>query len=154
MEKEHIIQRLKEKGLKITSQRRAIIDVLVAQGHIHPGASFIHREAKKNHKNLSLSTTYATINEFIRQGIIKLLEFDGRESRFEGNLNEHINLICNRCGKIIDYNAFVYVDRMDVAKTTGFFITSNRWEYYGYCQECSKDQNSASLAGEPHKRCF
>jgi len=152
MEKESIIERLKEKGLSITSQRLAIIDVLVEQGHIHPGASFIYREARKTHKSLSLSTTYATINEFIRYGIIKALEFDGRENRCEGNLDEHINLICDRCGKIIDYRAPVYVDRMDVAKKTGFVITSNRWEYYGYCQDCGKDWNNASLTGEPRKR--
>jgi Fur family peroxide stress response transcriptional regulator len=152
MEKESIIQWLKEKGLSITSQRLAIIDVLVERGHIHPGAYFIYREARKKHKNLSLSTTYATINELIRYGIIKALEFDGRENRCEGNLDEHINLICDRCGKIIDYKAPVYVDRMDVAKTTGFVITSNRWEYYGYCQDCGKDWNNASLTGEPRKR--
>ncbi|MDD5099541.1 MAG: transcriptional repressor, partial [Syntrophales bacterium] len=91
MEKESTIQRLKEKGLKITGQRLAIIDVLVEQGHIHPGASFIYREARKKQKSLSLSTTYATIKEFIRCGIIKALEFDEREDRCEGNLDEHIN---------------------------------------------------------------
>ena len=144
MEKESIIQRLKEKGLSITSQRLAIIDVLVEQGHIHPSASVIYREAKKSQKNLSLSTTYATLNEFIRYGIIKALEFDGKESRYEGNLDEHINLICNRCGKIIDYKVPVYVDRIYVTKTTGFVITGNRWEYYGYCERCRKDRDNDS----------
>ena len=138
MEKESIIQRLKEKGLKITSQRLAIIDVLVEQGHIHPGASFICREARKKHRSPSLSTTYATINELIRYGIIKALELTKRENRCEGNLDEHINLICDRCGKIIDYQAPVYVNRMNVAKTTGFVITSSRREYYGYCRDCGE----------------
>jgi Fe2+ or Zn2+ uptake regulation protein len=154
MEKESIIERLKEKGLRITSQRLAIIDVLVEQGHIHPGAYFIYREARKKHKNLSLSTTYATINELIRYGIIKALEFDGRENRCEGNLDEHINLICDRCGKIVDYKPPVYVDRMNVRKTKGFVITSSRCEYYGYCQDCSKDRDSASPRGEARKRRF
>jgi len=152
MEKESIIQCLKEKGLSITSQRMAIIDVLVEQGHTHPGASVIYHEARKKHKSLSLSTTYATINEFIRYGIIKALEFGGRENRCEGNLDEHINLICDRCGKIIDYKAPFYVDRMNVAKTTGFVITNNRWEYYGYCQDCGKHPHTVSPSGEPRKR--
>jgi Fur family transcriptional regulator, peroxide stress response regulator len=145
MEKEFIIQRLKEKGLSITSQRLAIIDVLVEQGHIHPGASFIYHEAKKKHKSLSLSTTYATVNEFIRYGIIKALEFDGRENRCEGNLGEHINLICDRCGKIIDYKAPLSVDQDDVAKKTGFTITNNRLEYYGYCRDCSQDKRRGKV---------
>ena len=119
---------------------------------MHPGASFIYREARKKQKSLSLSTTYATINEFIRYGIIKSLEFDGRENRCEGNLEEHINLICNGCGKIVDYRAPVYVDRRDVAKATGFVITSNRWEYYGYCQDCTNDRDSVPPAGGPRKR--
>lgn len=152
MEKETVIQHLKEKGLSITSSRLAIIDVLVEQGHHHPGASFIYREARKKHKSLSLSTTYATINEFIRHGIIKALEFDGRENRCEGNLDEHVNLICDRCGAIIDYKVPVSVDRVDVAKTTGFVITGNRWEYYGYCQDCSNNRDHASTAGKPRKR--
>ena len=154
MEKESIIQRLKEKGLSITSQRLAIIDVLVEQGHIHPGAYFIYREARKKHKNLSLSTTYATINEFIQYGIIKAIEFDERENRCESNLDEHINLICDRCGKIVDYQTSGYVDRTTVAKTKGFVITSSRCEYYGYCQDCSNDRDSASPAGAPRKRRF
>jgi Fur family transcriptional regulator, peroxide stress response regulator len=151
MEKESIIQRLQEKGLSITSQRLAIINVLVEQGHLHPGASFIYREARKKHKSLSLSTTYATINEFVRHGIIKALEFDGKENRCEANLDEHINLICDRCGKIVDYKAPISVDRLDVASTMGFVITSNRWEYYGYCQDCSNNGDNASPAREPRR---
>jgi len=154
MEKESIMQRLKEKGLKITRQRLAIIDVLIEQGHTHPGASFIYREARKKHKSLSLSTTYATINELVRYGIIKALEFDERENRCESNLDEHINLICDRCGKIIDYQATGYIDRTKVAKTKGFVITGSRCEYYGYCQDCGKDRDSASPAGQPRKRRF
>ncbi|PKN32764.1 MAG: hypothetical protein CVU61_16660 [Deltaproteobacteria bacterium HGW-Deltaproteobacteria-19] len=150
MEKETIIQRLKEKGLSITSPRLAIIDVLVEQGHLHPGASFIYHEARKKHKSLSLSTTYATINEFNRHGIVKALEFDGKENRCEVNLDDHINLICNRCGKIIDYHPLLSVDRTDVAKATGFVITGNRTEYYGYCQDCSRDRDSASPSGKQH----
>jgi Fur family peroxide stress response transcriptional regulator len=152
MKKDAIIERLKEKGLSITKQRLAIIDVLVAHGHSHPGASFVYREARKKHKSLSLSTTYATINEFIRFGIMKALEFDAKENRCEVNQDEHINLICERCGKIVDYQVPFYVDRSEMARKTGFVITGNRWEYYGQCQGCSKDRGNGSRKGEPYQR--
>lgn len=153
MEKESIIQRLKQNGLRITRQRLAIIDVLIAERHLHPGVSMIYREARKRNKSLSLSTTYATIHEFVRCGIIRALEFDGKESRCEGNFDEHINLICNRCETIIDYRASVYAHRMDVVQTAGFVITGGRWEYYGYCRDCSIDQEIASPAKEsPEER--
>ena len=142
MLKESIIKQLKEKGLKVTPQRIAIIDVLIEQGDLHPSARLVYKAAKKKKKSLSLSTTYATLDEFSRHGIIKTLEFDKMENRYETNLQEHINLICERCKKIIDYKVSIGVDQRDVAEKTGFSITDTRLEYYGYCGECRKDKGS------------
>jgi Fe2+ or Zn2+ uptake regulation protein len=134
--KESIITQLKKKGLKVTPQRMAIVEVLIEQGDLHPGARFIYEEAKKKKKSLSLSATYATLNELSRYGIIKMLQFDKMENRYEGNLEEHINLICERCKKILDYKVPIIVDQRGVAKKTGFSVTDARLEYYGYCKEC------------------
>ncbi|KUG22568.1 peroxide stress regulator perr, fur family [hydrocarbon metagenome] len=138
--KESIIQKLQDKGLRLTSQRLAIIDVLLRKGHLHPGARFIYKEAKKKCPGLSLSSVYANINELSRYGIIKSLEFDGKENRCEGNLEEHVNLICQHCGKITDFDIPVSLNQSEIAKKTGFMITKNRLEYYGYCVECTKSK--------------
>ncbi|MBN1363169.1 MAG: transcriptional repressor [Syntrophaceae bacterium] len=138
LSKESIIKKLEEKGLRLTSQRLAIIDVLIKKGHLHPGASFIYKETKKKCPRLSLSSVYANINELCRYGIIKSLEFDGKENRCEGNLKEHVNLICKHCGEITDFEIPVSLNQKEVAKKTGFMITNNRLEYYGYCGECTK----------------
>ena len=74
--KESIIKRLRQKGLKVTPQRLAIIEVLIEQRDSHPGARLVYEEAKKKKKSVSLSTTYATLNELSRHGIIKTLQFD------------------------------------------------------------------------------
>jgi len=142
MTKESIITQLKEKGLKVTAQRLAIIEVLLEKRDLHPGAALVYKEAKKKKKRLSLSATYATLNELSRHGIIKTLQFDKMENRYEGNLEEHINLICERCKKILDYKVPITVDQRGVAKKTGFSITDTRLEYYGYCRECRKEKRS------------
>jgi Fur family peroxide stress response transcriptional regulator len=142
MTKESIIKQLKENGLKITPQRLAIIEVLLEKRDLHPGARLLYNEAKKKKKSLSLSTTYATLNELSRHGIIKTLQFDKMEDRYEGNLEEHINLICERCKKILDYKVSVGVDQREVAKKTGFSITDTRLEYYGLCRECREEEGS------------
>jgi Fur family peroxide stress response transcriptional regulator len=140
--KESIIKQLRERGLKITPQRLAIIEVLVEQGNLHPGARLVYEEAKKKKRSLSLSTAYATLNELSRHGIIKTLQFDRMENRYDGNLEEHINLICERCKKILDYKVPIAVDQRVLAKKTGFSITDSRLEYYGYCKECRADKGS------------
>jgi Fur family transcriptional regulator, peroxide stress response regulator len=133
---ESIKRQLKAKGLKLTPQRLAIIEVLIEKGDSHPGASSVYEEAKKRKKSLSLSTTYATLNELSRLGIIKTLQFDSMENRYEGNLEDHINLICAHCGRIIDYMIPPLADQQEIAKKTGFSVTDSRLEYYGYCGDC------------------
>ena len=136
--KESIIKQLKERRLKVTPQRLAIIEALVEQRSLHPAAHLIYKEAKRKKKSLSLSTTYATLNELTRHGIIKILQFDKMENRCEGNLEEHINLVCERCKKILDYKISIAFDQRDVTKKTGFSVTDTRVEYYGVCRECSE----------------
>jgi len=122
--------------MKLTPQRLAIIEVLVEKRDLHPGARLVYEEAKKRRKSLSLSTTYATLNELSNLGIIKKLQFDSIENRYEGNLGEHLNLVCERCGKIIDYEVSPVARRQEIAKRTGFSVTDTRLEYYGYCRKC------------------
>ena len=98
-----MIKQLREKRLKLTSQRLAIIEVLVNKTPVHPSANLVYREGRKKVKGLSLSTVYSTLNELFKHGIIKMLEFDKMENRYETNLTEHINLICKGCKKIISF---------------------------------------------------
>jgi len=133
-----ILRKLKESGLKLTSQRLAIIEVLMENTLLHPGASYIYQKAKKKVKGLSLSTVYYTLNELSTQGIIKMLEFDKMENRFETNMTDHINLVCKGCKKILDYKPAFIIDANEIAKQCRFRVTDSRFEYYGYCQECRK----------------
>jgi Fur family transcriptional regulator, peroxide stress response regulator len=134
--REELIRQLREKGLKITPQRLAIVDALVENRELHPGTNLIYAEALKRTKRVSLSTVYATLGEFSQQGLIKSLEFDRMENRYEGNLEEHINLVCRRCGKITDYPLPPSGLAKDIAREAGFVVTEARMEYYGNCRDC------------------
>jgi Fur family peroxide stress response transcriptional regulator len=138
MNRESVLKELKKKGLKVTPQRLAIIEALAVLRNLHPGAGDVYRAAKKMHKSLSLSTTYATLSQLSAHGIIKTLEFDATENRYEANTEEHVNLICVGCGKILDYEVAKPADPGEVEERTGFSVTDTRLEYYGYCAECRK----------------
>jgi Fe2+ or Zn2+ uptake regulation protein len=138
MLKESIIKRMRERRLKLTPQRLAVIEVLAEKTPLHPSASFIYREAKKKVRGISLSTVYSSLNELSRHGIIKMLEFDKMENRYEGNTLDHINLICKGCKKIMDYKVPIVIDSKEVVRKARFWVTETRLDYYGYCQECRK----------------
>jgi Fe2+ or Zn2+ uptake regulation protein len=136
--KDSILKKMKAKGLKLTPQRIAIVEALVKKSPLHPAAGLIYQEAGKTLKGLSLSTVYSTLSELSKHGIIKMLEYDRMENRFEGNIEAHINLVCKGCKKIIDYQLPVFIDLKEVAKKASFLVTDTRLEYYGYCQECTQ----------------
>jgi Fur family transcriptional regulator, peroxide stress response regulator len=135
--KQSIIEKMREEGLKLTPQRMAVIEVLI-ENPFHPSANLIYHEARNKVKSLSLSTVYSVLNELSKHGIIKMLEFDKMENRYETNTALHINLICKGCKKIADYKFPFRIDTDDVKKKSGFRVTDSRFEYYGYCQECGK----------------
>jgi Fe2+ or Zn2+ uptake regulation protein len=119
--KQSLIKKMREKGLKLTPQRLAIVDVLLDKNLLHPSARVIYDAAKLRTKGLSLSTVYLTLGELSRHGIIKTLEFDKMENRYDGNITDHINL-----------------DSREVTRKTKFWVTDTRLEYYGYCQKCKQ----------------
>lgn len=136
--RENLISQLREKGLKVTPQRVAIIDALVENRHAHPGATLIYNEASKKAPRVSLSTVYATLKEFSENGLIVQMEFDRVENRYDVDLSEHINLICKRCGTIIDFQIPETIEPKDIARKSGFVVTDTRMEFHGYCRDCLK----------------
>ena len=91
--KSAILRRLKEARLKLTSQRLAIIEALMENHALHPSASLLYQRAKKKVKGLSLSTVYYTLNELSKRGIIKMLEFDKMENRYDGNISDRKSVV-------------------------------------------------------------
>ena len=130
-----IINKLKARGLKITPQRRAIIEAFAENALLHPSANVIYEEAKKKRPGISLSTIYYTLNELSKKGIINVLEFEKMDNRHEGNTEVHIHLICKRCENIIDIFPRLF-NPDDMVKNVDFLVTDTRFEYYGYCSKC------------------
>ena len=126
---------LRAAGSRISSQRRAIIDYL-ASATSHPSARQIFHEVRKNHPNLSLATVYNTLGVLIRMSLIKVMQFDVTDNRYEPNVAPHINLICTSCGRIEDLGQGVPVQPEEIREKVGFEVLDSRLEYYGLCAKC------------------
>jgi Fur family ferric uptake transcriptional regulator len=134
--KKFLIKKTRGEDIKLTPQQLATVDVPVEKNLVHPSTRVIYDAAKRGTKGLSLSTVYFTLNELSKHGIIKMLEFDKIENRYEGTLTDHINLICKECYGITDYKIPTVIDSKQVIRKTKFWVTDTRLEYYGYCQKC------------------
>lgn len=88
-----------------------------------------------------MSTVYYTLNTFKRDGAVKELEFCDMENRYEGNIADHLDLICQSCGAIEDYTGKMLLPRRQVETATGFAVNKIRFEYYGHCRKCRQKQH-------------
>jgi Fur family peroxide stress response transcriptional regulator len=128
---------MRERGLRITPQREAILEYLLSTED-HPSARQVWKAARKKVPGISLSTVYSSLAELSRLRLIKELEFNEMENRYEGNLAQHINLICTKCGRISDYMTAHTIDMEQVRETTRFRAFQSRFELYGTCTDCAE----------------
>lgn len=131
---EQIVTNLREEGFRITPQRVAIVDY-VLNTEEHPSAEQIHNIVKKKYPMVSLSTVYKTLDLLKQKQLVKQIEIGG-EARFDGHTDEHINLICMKCGKIEDLDEDLKEIQARAAKKSKYQIVKSSFELFGYCSMC------------------
>ncbi|KMK90446.1 MULTISPECIES: peroxide-responsive transcriptional repressor PerR [Rossellomorea] len=132
------ISTLKETGVRITPQRHAILEFLI-ESMAHPTADDIYKALEGKFPNMSVATVYNNLRVFREVGLVKELTYGDASSRFDFVTTEHYHVICDSCGKIVDFH-YPGLDEVEhlASHVTGFKVNSHRMEIYGTCPECSK----------------
>lgn len=133
-----IIALLKENGLKATPQRLAICRLVISSKE-HPTADMIFNKVKRDYPSISHATVYKTISLLKNLGLIVELNFHNSHSRFDSNVNLHVNIVCPNCNKIIDYQSELVVKFYKTLESEvgGNFI-GQRFDIYKKCKECNE----------------
>ena len=126
---------LKGRGFKLTPQRRTIVEILT-RDKSHPSALNVFLVARELHPKISLSTVYSTLSLLKSFRLVKELEFEAMDNRYDADTDHHINLICTRCGSIEDFSEPAPVSTDFVENRTGFQVHDVRHEFYGVCGKC------------------
>jgi Fur family ferric uptake transcriptional regulator len=144
-EDEHFRTLLKEKGLKVTSQREAVLRVLRKRPDQHLTAEEIYALVRKENPEIGLATVYRTITLLSEIGIIDKLSLDDGFTRYEigterPGVHRHHHLICLKCHKVFSFE----MDLMEplegeIMKRTGFEVIDHEVKLYGYCENCLRD---------------
>lgn len=132
-----ILRQLKEKGVRFTPQRQAILEYLLGTD-THPTAEDIYHHVKAKFPGVSLGTIYNTLNMLKEHGHILELSYGDMSSRFDGNPVNHYHVVCTECGKVVDYHRPLLKMDDEVFEKTGFNVMGHRMEFYGVCPNCQK----------------
>ena len=132
------VERLKSSGVRITPQRHAVLEYLI-EAEIHPTADDIYKALEGKFPNMSVATVYNNLRVFKDIGLVRELTYGDASSRFDYNTTKHYHVICESCGKIVDFH-YPSLDEVEaLAETvTGFEVSHHRLEIYGTCPDCKE----------------
>ena len=131
------VDTLKRSGVRITPQRHAVLEYLLTSMS-HPTADDIYKALEKKFPNMSVATVYNNLRILREIGLVRELTYGDDSSRFDSNMQDHYHIICESCGKIVDFH-YPTLDEIEslAEKVSGFEISHHRMELYGKCEQCS-----------------
>jgi Fur family ferric uptake transcriptional regulator len=127
-----------ERGLKMTPQRRHILEVFMRQdGHVT--SEELYAKVKDSCKTIGQATVYRTLKLLCGSGLAKEADFgDGllRYERQQGR-DHHDHLICEGCGRNVEIlDPTIEKHQEAVARSHGFTLTHHKLYLYGLCPRC------------------
>jgi Fur family ferric uptake transcriptional regulator len=138
-----------ERGIRMTSQRRAILRV-IETANKHLDASQILRRAQKIDPSVDRSTVYRTLKLLKRNGLVDeldLMHIHGEGHYYERRVQrDHLHMACLRCGKIAEFVSDVFEKlKQQVEKDCRFHIVVSRMEIGGYCADCRRIERVSGM---------
>ena len=139
-----VLNHLREKGVRITETRKAVIDFII-QSHDHPSADMIYQALLPAFPNISLATVYNNLKVLIDEGFVSELKVRNDTTTYYDFMgHQHLNVICEKCGRIADMDLDLPDVQQEAADQTGYQITKSQMVVYGICPDCVARQQEAS----------
>lgn len=147
VDREQFKKLLKDKGLKVTNQRIAVLETIASRPDEHLTAEEIFDLVKVSHPEIGLATIYRTIQLLNELHLIDRINFDDGFVRYEmgsdpgeQNKHRHHHLICTKCGKVISFQDDLLEELEEkINQTTGFSVVNHEVILYGYCATCKNE---------------
>ncbi len=139
----NIEEKCKEKGVRLTDQRRVIAKVISDSkerygSKDHPDVDELHKRVSLIDQKISIATVYRTVKLFEESGILVKHDFKGGKARYE-QLKEshHDHLIDIKTGEIIEFvDEEIEKLQKKVAEKYGYKLVDHKLELY-----CIKDKS-------------
>lgn len=144
-----IVQRLemltaacRARGLPVTIQRRAVLEVLLERSD-HPTADQIVEAVRERTPPISRRTVYRVLDTLAELGMIRRVHHPGAATRFDAKPERHHHLVCLRCNRIVDWDG-PGLERITLpeGKPHGFEICDFSVQLMGTCPECRKTKGT------------
>ena len=127
-----IEERCKQKGVKLTDQRKLIARIM-SDSHDHPNVDVLYKRVSKIDSKISIATVYRTVKLFEEAGILTKHDFRGEKARYEELPDSHHDhLIDVQSGEIVEFvEEEIEKLQKTVAEKLGYRLVDHKLELYG-----------------------
>ena len=144
-ERRSLVEEFAARGVRLTSQRRALLDVIQSSKE-HLDAASLLRLAREKDARVDRATIYRTLELLKKMGLVDeldLMHLNGEKHYYELRRGrDHIHLACFHCGRIEEYGSPLFERlKQEITRERGFRIGVVRMEAGGRCSSCAKQQD-------------
>lgn len=135
---------LQEDSLRLTSQRLAILEDILASGE-HRECDDIYLSLHKKQRPVSRATIYRTLELLEKVGFIRKMDIGDGRFRYERKIaqSHHDHMICLKCGRIIEFVDLEIESRqVMLSKKHGFDLHYHSHHLFGICTTCQPQGKS------------
>lgn len=134
---EGILRLLRERGGRITSPRRGILEAFVATGG-HVTAEGLTAKVQATQPDVHESTVYRFLDELERLGVVDHVHLGHGPAVYHLASDAHNHVVCDRCGAVIEVPEEVFDSLRDRLRAEfGFSVEPRHFAVVGKCRDCS-----------------
>lgn len=134
-----IFEKCAELGMRLTRQRRAVLQVL-GDANDHPTIETIQSRAQEHDPSVSIATVYRILQFLCRHNLALKHDFGSLSTRYELNRWDHHHLVDVDTGQIVEFAS----DSLDravraVAGDYGYDLIDYRFDLFGRSKKAVAD---------------
>jgi len=130
-----IVSLFESKNLRVTPQRVAVYDYLIHHP-MHPTADTIYEAVLKKYPSFSKTTVYNSLSALVAAELVRSINIEAKEQRFDATAADHGHFRCSECGEIFDFHID---DTLGASLAPDGYAPSTTDVYInGLCPDCKK----------------
>jgi Fur family ferric uptake transcriptional regulator len=127
-----LAQRLHERGLRMTPQRKQVLDAVRALEHATP------EQISVAVPDVDVTTVYRTVELLEELGLLRHTHLGHGPASFRLAEDEHVHVVCHLCGKVIDVPPNLIDALVERLRTErGFRVDRSHFTVFGTCEDCT-----------------